>query len=499
MPSVGFYVRDDGTVLHAHVMGGSSTSDRQQWHPPEQFHRVDPYAHDREDHWDLSQINWSKKNWDIGRPERMKMLEKAREAYIVNMRYAGYEPRVLLHALDAPPPTPAPTYTPEPELEEVPVPVTDEEEELSPVTDADPDMQAAEDEILDLLTQLPDRVDALEKNSAAQRRTIDAQNTRIDNIASTAAGAQGKMLTLSDIATQLAGRVDALEQATAKKIEFVVRKDDQPEKRIIGTYHAKFQYLVDLVTKLDHEDRNVWMAGPAGSGKTTAAMALADILDLPYDFHPAIDMPHSLVGYMDAKGEYVSTAYRRRYEHGGVVLLDEVDASNPNALMVLNASLSGPKMSFPDKLVDRHPDCIVLCAANTWGHGGTANYIGRFAQDDAFLDRFVYIDWQYDEAFERSLSLDDEWCSIVQTVRARAVTQKAKLVISPRASIKGSKLLARGMNPEDVVQAIFGRYRQINDWRVIGAAAEEFAKKPRAITEQPSSNGLSKVDFSHVS
>jgi hypothetical protein len=40
-------------------------------------------------------------------------------------------------------------------------------------------------------------------------------------------------------------------------------------------------------------------------------------------------------------------------------------------------------MSFPDGTIDRHPDCIVIASANTWGFGGDANYVARYKADAA--------------------------------------------------------------------------------------------------------------------
>jgi cobaltochelatase CobS len=93
-----------------------------------------------------------------------------------------------------------------------------------------------------------------------------------------------------------------------------------------------------------------------------------------------------------------------------VILLDEIDASDPSAMLELNQALSNSKMSFPDGTIDRHPDCVVIASANTWGFGGDANYVARYKADAASLDRFVTVSWDYDPNFERALASNDEWC-----------------------------------------------------------------------------------------
>jgi len=60
---------------------------------------------------------------------------------------------------------------------------------------------------------------------------------------------------------------------------------------------------------------------------------------------------------------YRSTDFRRIYENGGVFLLDEVDAANANTLTALNAAISAPFASFPDKIVKRKPRLYSDCSS----------------------------------------------------------------------------------------------------------------------------------------
>jgi cobaltochelatase CobS len=98
--------------------------------------------------------------------------------------------------------------------------------------------------------------------------------------------------------------------------------------------------LLRLATHLSGSRRNIWLAGPAGSGKTTAAHQVADKLGLPFDSHGAIRTPFQVTGHYDIHGTYRPSQFRRIFENGGVILLDEIDASDPNAMMELNQALS---------------------------------------------------------------------------------------------------------------------------------------------------------------
>ena len=193
---------------------------------------------------------------------------------------------------------------------------------------------------------------------------------------------------------------------------FVVPVTDAQEKWAkiaarAGAQHRAFKALVMLSMALGEDDRNIWLAGPAGSGKTTAARKLADCLNMSdrFEFNGAIDTEYKLSGFVDAKGRVVSTAFRRIWENGGVYLFDECDASMAGALLAFNAALANGFAAFPDGTIKRHKDCYIVAAANTWGFGGDAEYIGRAKLDAAFLDRFVTLTWQYDEDLERKIAL----------------------------------------------------------------------------------------------
>lgn len=72
-----------------------------------------------------------------------------------------------------------------------------------------------------------------------------------------------------------------------------------------------------------------FLVGPAGSGKTTLAEQVATCLNRPFYMASRVTSEYKLVGFVDANGKTVRTQFREAYEHGGVFLFDEVDASDP--------------------------------------------------------------------------------------------------------------------------------------------------------------------------
>lgn len=195
---------------------------------------------------------------------------------------------------------------------------------------------------------------------------------------------------------------------------------------------------------------NVYLVGPAGSGKTTLAIQLAKALEVPFHFNGALDSEYKLTGFVDANGKYVRTSFREAYEHGGLYLFDEIDASAASALLAFNAALENGHSDFPDGCIKMHKDFYCIAAANTYGTGADRVYIGRNQLDGAFLDRFAFIEMDYDEKLERTVAGNDDWVDYVQSIRKAVKTHKIRHVVSPRASIKGAALLAAGQHRDKV-------------------------------------------------
>lgn len=199
---------------------------------------------------------------------------------------------------------------------------------------------------------------------------------------------------------------------------------------------------------------NVYLVGPAGSGKTTIATQAAEALGLPFYSTGAVGMAYQLQGFINPEGKYMETDLYRAYVNGGVFLFDEVDASSAQALLAFNAILANEVAAFPCGTVKKHPDFVVIAAANTFGNGADAQYVGRNQLDAAFLDRFMFVTMDYDEKLELAISSNDEWTRYVQAVRKAVRAHKLRHVISPRASIKGGKLLSAGLSREEVEQSL---------------------------------------------
>jgi cobaltochelatase CobS len=248
----------------------------------------------------------------------------------------------------------------------------------------------------------------------------------------------------------------ALEGIPTVRIELATQNGEA--RTLDGHHHPMFARLLKMAVSrgVDGFVPNIWLSGPAGSGKTHGAKMLAKALNLAWHYNGALSMPHELLGFRDARGNFHRTPFREAYEHGGVYLFDEVDASDNSALLALNAALANGTATFPDGQVQRHVDCIIIATANTWGLGATADYVGRSKLDAAFLSRFPgRLPWEYDSALEVAISGNANFARRVIDARERARKHGIKVIIDPRASIAGSAYIANGFSSDEAADMTY--------------------------------------------
>lgn len=241
-------------------------------------------------------------------------------------------------------------------------------------------------------------------------------------------------------------------------------------------------YLFGKIMQTVNVGLPVALIGPAGSGKSTLCEQVSKALDLKYHLQNGVSGEHQLTGYMDAHGRYQTTAFRDAFQNGGFILVDEADTSDAGAFKWINTALANGHAAFPDQPdpIKKHPSFRIAIAANTYGTGADRLYVGANQLDASTLDRFVFFDFNYDEKLELVLSGNPNWAQRVQQLRAAAAKEKARVVISPRATLNGSKLFNLGWNKDEVEQSTIwkGMDGELKE-RILKAANENLSAAPK--------------------
>ena len=261
---------------------------------------------------------------------------------------------------------------------------------------------------------------------------------------------------IKEAATQLVPELkrDIKKQITEAAKELrpnVIKITGKIDVEVKGRQHKDFHKSITLL----NIHQQLMLVGPTGSGKTYLSEQIAKGLGLSFG-HLSCTAGMSeahITGRMVADGSFITTQFIEAYENGGVFLFDEVDAADPNVLLLINSAISNGVLSVPNRKearsVKRHKDFYCICAANTFGKG-SFEYSGREILDEAFLDRFVgaTVKVDYDTALELDLTKDS-----ALTTRFQEMRSKVDRTISTRTIISAYKM-SEAFSSKEILEMI---------------------------------------------
>lgn len=220
-----------------------------------------------------------------------------------------------------------------------------------------------------------------------------------------------------------------------RKITTVI---DGVPKKLSGVQHEEFETVLKFVAN----NEPVFLTGPAGSGKNVICKQVAEALDLKFYFTNAVTQEYKLTGFTDANGRYQETQFYKAFKNGGLFMLDEMDASIPEVLVILNAAIANRYFDFPAPIgyVEAHPDFRVVAAGNTTGNGADYQYVGRNQLDGASLDRFAVVPIDYSVEIENNVACDIEIADFCREFRASANKAGVQIIVSYRGIQRFAKM-----------------------------------------------------------
>jgi hypothetical protein len=220
----------------------------------------------------------------------------------------------------------------------------------------------------------------------------------------------------------------------------IVEPGKKPRKMKTLVLPPEFERIVQLAS----QRKPIMMVGPAGCGKTFIAECVAEALGLEFSDQSCSEgMSESVFNGLllpignNGAFKHVPSPFMRRYEHGGVQLLDEIDAGDPNLFTYINKAIANTSYTvaqrWTDPVVKKHADFVLIAAANTFGHGSDTMYVGRNQLDAATLDRFKVglITMDYSREVEKSLA-PDELCEWAWKIRDQIRAHKLRRIMSTR-------------------------------------------------------------------
>lgn len=223
----------------------------------------------------------------------------------------------------------------------------------------------------------------------------------------------------------------------------------QVEAKSGEVHHEKY----DMIKTCLQCNIPVYLAGPAGSGKNHTVEQIANELGWNFYFSNSVQQEYKLTGFIDAGGCFHETEFYKACtdENECIFFLDEMDASIPEVLVLLNAAIANGYFEFPNGRVD-FDHVHFIAAGNTVGSGADDMYTGRMVLDQATLDRFAIIEFDYSLNIEMAITKNNtELVNFIRQLRKEAESKGIRATFSYRCMTMITKLEKAGM---DLVMAM---------------------------------------------
>ena len=289
--------------------------------------------------------------------------------------------------------------------------------------------------------------------------------------------------------TQVGKIEDQIMQGVEDKVKDFIKKEYGTLERKVVTVvddkkvelgegeilHEKF----DAICKFVANDEPVFLTGQAGTGKNVLCKQVAKALGLDFYFTNAVTQEYKITGFTDAMGTFHETQFYKAFKNGGLFMLDEMDASIPEVLIILNSAIANKYFDFPAPIgyVEAHPNFRVVSAGNTYGLGANYDYVGRNQLDMASLDRFAMVRVDYSKAIELNVAKgNEELVNFCEDFRQASMKAGVRCVISYRAIGRLAKMETL-FDLKDAIQTCLTKSLEKDDLNAIKSCMENKSGK----------------------
>lgn len=251
--------------------------------------------------------------------------------------------------------------------------------------------------------------------------------------------------------------LEDLRQDLPTKTDTIVLKEGKELGTVTGHQHPVFSKVLRLISAGVH----VALIGPAGCGKSYLCDQIAVALGRKFGtIHGTAGASEShLQGWLLPLGEngkfiYVPAEFVTLFEEGNSIFCaDEMDAFDPNLLILLNGALANKLLHIPIRYHAPHiaqgTGFGFIATMNTFGTGADIVYAARNPLDGATLDRLYPVMMEYDREFEKGLANEFilQWA---WRLRDKVRALKLRRIVSTRTIMKAHIATEAGLPWKEV-------------------------------------------------
>lgn len=244
----------------------------------------------------------------------------------------------------------------------------------------------------------------------------------------------------------------------------VIIQPNGKKEYVEGITHEKFGRVLRYVAR----GLDVFLSGPAGTGKSELARQVAKALGRNFYQASTVTQEHKLTGFLDMKNDYRETQFYKAVKYGGVFCFEELDSCSSEVVVGFNTALSQREFDFGNnELVKAHKDFVVIATGNTTGRGGDEVYTGRTVIDGSSLDRYKNVTIDYSPAIENVIVKGNtEFLEFVHSLRKATKETEIHLIFSYRS-------MARLLESEQLDSDILELWEMLDEDLIKGMASDD--------------------------
>ena len=184
---------------------------------------------------------------------------------------------------------------------------------------------------------------------------------------------------------------------------------EQPKPNINLSDNEKQVLAMITRPQFDGKPNNVYLHGPAGTGKSYMIKRIADAIDAGYWETGIVNMKEELLGFTDAGGRYIEPECVKILKNGKagkkitIMLFDEFDGMPNSVTLTWNNIFASRRFTTPQGTFNVHPSVRFVATGNTTMDGSDEFY-DRETVDKSVKTRWLFKAIDYDKKIEKKLA-----------------------------------------------------------------------------------------------
>lgn len=233
------------------------------------------------------------------------------------------------------------------------------------------------------------------------------------------------------------------------------------------------------VEAIENDYINCLMVGRPSTGKTTVANAIAamtgmPIYTVPFSKNTEEDTVEGKNKVVDGKIGFVETDFLKAYEHGGIIVCEEINLADPGVVMgSIGQAIEKPFILMKDGYIPirRHPLCVIIGTMNTGTAGSrplnqalSSRFRCTYVLDDPDKETFLKILQSHGHKKENCRYIYDAYTKIIGYLKDPKQSQEDLCEnLTLRGCFGALECMDEGQEPKEALKnSLIGKIAEVD-------------------------------------